>query len=270
MKLDSLISALKHLLFQQVPKLAITEAIFWLIAMKIDNPALVDVCWVVNHFIIGASIGTNNFSDPSLLFRGTKTALNFTLLALWTLRLGGYLLTTRIIKPYVDPRYKDLAAKYKINKLGYFFIQFQFQGILSALTGIPLYYLFTDTSQEFTWTNYLGISLALTGLIGEAIADHQLYQFKQKRKDNKESFRGGLFKKSRHPNLFFELVFWSGMAVNAIDINNIGGTIYGLLGPFLLWGIMNFVTIPVTTAHMKKTKTDFNQYIQETNKFWPF
>lgn len=65
-------------------------------------------------------------------------------------------------------------------------------------------------------------------------------------------------------------MFWSGLAVSAIDMKDIGGTVWAGLGPLALWAIMNYVTIPVTTAHMKKTKPNYEDVIKETNKFWPF
>lgn len=267
---ESLLTALKDLFLKQLPKVALMELVMFGISRLIDNPTIVDVTWCINHWLVGTSIATNNFTNLSLVFSGRKNTIHFALLSAWLARLGGFLLYTRIIKPYVDPRYKTLATKAKINQNLYYFLQFQGQGVLSIMTAMPLYYLFNQNSQELAWNNYLGIGLAVAGILGEAVADQQLYNFKQNRKEKSEEFRGGLFKKSRHPNLFFELVFWFGLATSAVDLKNVSGTAWGFLGPMALFYIMNNLTIPITTSHMKKTRPNYAETIKKTNKFWPF
>jgi steroid 5-alpha reductase family enzyme len=270
MNFSTLLTCLKDLFVRQLPKVAVTEFVMWGLSTYINNPTLVDVTWCLNHWIVGTSIATQNFTDLSLVLSGRKNLLHWGLLSMWLVRLGGFLFYTRIMKPYVDPRYKSMAAKRNMNESLYYFMQFQFQGVLSMITAIPLYFLFNQKSQELQWNNYLGVGLAVAGLVGEAVADNQLYAFKQKRKEKSETLREGLFKKARHPNLFFECVFWSGLAVSAIDTNDVAGTWWAGLGPLALWAIMNYVTIPITTSHMKKSKANYEETIKSTNKFWPF
>lgn len=267
---ETIVAALKDLFLKQLPKVALLELVMFGLSRVINNPTLVDVTWCLNHWLVGTSIATNNFTNLSLVFSGPKNTIHFALLSAWLARLGGFLLYTRIIKPYVDPRYKGLAAKAKVNENLYYFLQFQGQGVLSVLTALPLYFLFNQSSQQLGWNNYLGIAMAAVGLVGEAVADQTLYNFKQNRKDKSEELRTGLWKKSRHPNLFFELVFWFGLATSAVDPNNLKGTAWAFAGPLFLFYVMNNLTIPITTSHMKKTKPNYLETIKNTNKFWPF
>ena len=65
-------------------------------------------------------------------------------------------------------------------------------------------------------------------------------------------YKNGLWSKSRHPNLFFDLLTWIGFAF--AGLNDYSISFLGFLGPASLWAIEYFVTIPITEEHMKKTK----------------
>jgi steroid 5-alpha reductase family enzyme len=107
------------------------------------------------------------------------------------------------------------------------------------------------------------------GVTGEAIADAQLQSWKDNRKPEEKIFREGLFKRARHPNLFFELVFWFGMSCYAVTTDDMN-SFCAFIGPFVLWSAMYFVTIPITTKHMKKSRPNYDEIINETNVFLPF
>lgn len=261
--MSCLIDSFRTLFVNCYPKVLISQNIMWLVAMYIKNPTLVDVAWGVNHFLVGYSL-YSLAGVPKSSFGGT---LAFFLLGLWFVRLSGFLLYNRILKPYVDPRYEILAQRNQnTSKTLYYFFQFNLQAVLTMITATPLYFVFTNSL--FRSYNYLGAGLCLVGVLGEAIADNQLQNYKNRRDSSEGVFREGLFKNARHPNLFFELVFWFGMGLIGFNHANFC-TIFALFGPTMLWAIMNYLTIPLTTKHMLKSKKDYQKVIEETNKFWP-
>jgi len=262
--MNCVVELMKTLFVNHYPKLIVSQLAFWGVSAAIKNPTLVDVAWGANHVILGMSILSS--VKAGLTF---SNMISIGILSLWFLRLGGFIFYHRIWKPHVDPRYLELAQKRApTQKNLFYFFQFQFQGVLSVFTSIPLYYLFLNNS--FQVYNYAGVALALIGILGEAIADQQLQNYKDNRQEGQSGvFRGGLFKHARHPNLFFELVTWYGIALMAFNHLNLCSAL-AFAGPTFLYLIMTRLTIPVTLAHMKKSRPDYQKVIAETNKFWPF
>jgi len=207
--------------------------------------------------VIGYSILKGLGLKSNLIAVGLATA--------WFFRLSGFIFYNRIWKRHVDPRYEEMRKNK--NDYLYYFFQFQLQAVLTVFTAVPLYYALGNTISNPL--NLLGVGLCIAGILGEALADQQLQKFKNSKPEKGAVFREGLFKYSRHPNLFFDLTFWTGMAFIGINFTNYCSVI-SLLGPAFLWFIMYKLTIPITTKHMKKTRPNYEKVIAETHTFWPF
>jgi len=265
-----MINILKNSFIEILPKLAISQFIGWGISIAIQNTTLVDVAWGFNHVLFAAAASTGNFKDISLLTSNPRKMIGMMLISVWFARLSGFLFKERIIKKHIDPRYTNLAEKRKMSKSIFALFQFQFQGLLILFTGFSINYLFLNPAIAIGPLGYLGIATCLIGIIGEAVADQQLQNFKNTNTNPQATFRGGLFKNSRHPNLFFDIVFWTGISIYSLNPSNLLFTLPAFLGPISLYFIMAYVTIPITQAHMRKKRPNYDQVLKETNKFLPF
>ena len=260
--------ALYELFAIQFYKVVCIQFGMWLIAIIIKNPSLIDVAWTFVHFMVGFLIATRSFSNFSRL-SNPYLIIGLVMLGIWWLRLGGHILYHKVIHHHQDPRYTAMVEGYDLWKANfYYFIQFQFQGLYATVCCLTLYYIFILETKNFEIISYFGIALCIIGLCGESIADYQLQYWKDHKSPEEKIFRGGLFKNARHPNLFFELVFWVGMSLYGVTTSDLN-TLCGFIGPFLLWAVMYFVTIPITTKHMMKSRPNYEQIISETNTFLP-
>jgi len=258
-----------------LPKILISQFVFWTISMIIKNPTIIDVAWEVNHLLIGWWLYK---SDPSGFT--LKNSALMALLFIYTVRLGLYILFTRVLPGQRDPRYEMLAKDRKWKNL-YFLYHFMLQGFFTLPCALPLLYCFRQNS-DLNWNFWLGTFIISVGIIGEAIADMQLYWFKKGNVFNKEQgkkhakkqtdtgdkeiYRGGLWKKSRHPNLFFDIMTWFGFAV--VGLQGLR-SLMGFSGPIILLASLLTTTIPITEKYMKADTPNWEKYVQETNKLIP-
>ena len=82
-----------------------------------------------------------------------------------------------------------------------------------------------------------------------------------------ELLETGLWKKSRHPNLFFDLVTWTCFAMASIQD---GISCLALIGPVALFCVMEFLSTPITDGYMKKKRgQQYDEYCERTNKYLP-
>lgn len=239
--------------------------VMWLVYLIVKNAALVDFGWVLNHLLIGTGLFALYVDIGAY-----KIYTFYGLLVCWACRLGGYLLITRVCKSYKDPRYEKMSEnKTKRAVAVFFLINYQMQGFLVVICGSTLYFTFRRTDYTNIYTFVVSIVLITTGIIGEAVADQQLHNHKKnKNKIHGAIFQKGLWKRSRHPNLFFELVTWFGFAV--AGINDSGIEALAFVGPLVLWAIMNYLTVPISEKHMWDTRPTYSEFVKNTNKFLPF
>lgn len=80
-------------------------------------------------------------------------------------------------------------------------------------------------------------------------------------------YRKGLWKYSRHPNLFFELTFWFGMAIGGL--NDLRSSFFGFVGFGVLFMILRFGTIPITEEYMHNSRPNYEDFCKGTNMLLP-
>ena len=100
----------------------------------------------------------------------------------------------------------------------------------------------------------------------ELISDNDMRRFKTVRTSNKEIINIGLWKHSRHPNYFGEILFWYGVAFVLIFSNL--SLWYTIIGAFLNTLLFIFISVPMEENHLKEYKDDFDEY-KKKNVFLP-
>lgn len=235
----------------------IEMCVIWGYYRYTKNPGVVDVGWSLGFFLAGTIFLFHSTSNLRLI-------LIYAVLCIWALRLAGYLYFTRVRKGHIEKRYTELSDSWKMSKSLGFFLNFQFQGVLILIISSSLYFAGSNQSPTPNVLDIFGMLLCCLGIIGESIADLQLYNFVQQHKG--QVCDHGLWKFSRHPNYFFEWLVWCGFAILAFS------TEYGLIAiisPLTLYLIMNKLTIPITEDSSLKSKGDlYRNYKNKTSKFF--
>ncbi len=113
----------------------------------------------------------------------------------------------------------------------------------------------------------LAIGLTLCAILIETIADEQLRKFLL-RSTGHSFLSSGLWKYSRHPNYFGEVLFWIGLFLFSCGT----GSFYWwtLPGPVGMATLFLFVSVPMIDRRMLQRKEGYESYMKKTSGlvFW--
>jgi steroid 5-alpha reductase family enzyme len=233
----------------------------WVLYLFVKNPAIVDLAWTL--CMGGLSFLYIFVSNQKLL------SLRLILIAMiiWTFRLA-LLISYRLVKYKTDGRYQTLDKSFEnFRKIKYFFF-FLMQGISALVFTLPVWLVASFGKPYFLW-NILSASLVFIALLGVILSDIQLQTFIRQKQNKGKVCKVGLWRYSRHPNYFFEWMFWMGMMMFALPLH-LG--FVGILSPlFLLIAILFFTGIPPTEKQALLSKgQEYREYQKTTSAFIPW
>ena len=247
----------------------------WLFQLRHREASIVDAIWAIG--IGGACIfyAWHGIGDPGRRVLVAVTG------GFWGMRLGTYLLRNRVFGKPEDARYRKLRNIWGTSANRNFFLFFQFQALLILLFSLPAWVVCNDTSRGLAplapWVpwppllvwDWFGAAIALGAIGGESLADRQLSRFRSHPANKGKTCRDGLWRYSRHPNYFFEWVYWFSFVFYAIGADNWWLT---LLGPALMfWFLYKITGIPWTEKQAIKTRgDDYREYQRTTSMFFPW
>jgi steroid 5-alpha reductase family enzyme len=151
-----------------------------------------------------------------LLFMGAREPVQLVaslLVLLWAIRLGGYLFR-RILRMKVDHRFDGMRDE--PLRFARFWL---LQAITVAVVMLPVSYLLDrDHPPGFGAWAAAGAAVWLAGLLIEAVADAQKSAFRAKQENRGRFIASGLWRHSRHPNYFGEMLVWWGLFIYAVPV----------------------------------------------------
>ena len=234
----------------------------WWLQLKTKNGGLVDAVWAIT------------LGGLASLYALTGTAPLETRLVLavmggaWGLRLGWHLWVRNWGKPE-DFRYaqfrKDWGAAVNVKMFWFFQFQNIFTLLLSASAFIVVAYR-PDAAP--LWAYPLAAIIWLISVVGEGMADAQMEAFRRNPANKGKVCREGLWRYSRHPNYFFESVFWFSFLPLAI------GAPYGwvtLGAPLVMAFLLTQLSgMPLLEKEMMARKPGYADYVRTTSALIPW
>jgi steroid 5-alpha reductase family enzyme len=177
-------------------------SLLFLIALWKRDNSIADVGWGLGFVLIAWWL---HFFHP---YPGS--GLTATLVSLWGLRLSGHIGWRKTRQTGEDWRY----ARWRQQWGQWFLLRsyaqvFLLQGFFMWVIALPLAQ--GPEQQAWPWAQALGIALWAVGFCWEAVADWQLLRFKSKPENRGKLMMQGLWRYSRHPNYFGEIVLWWGL-----------------------------------------------------------
>jgi steroid 5-alpha reductase family enzyme len=240
----------------------------WLIERRTGNSGWIDVSWSLGVGGAGAIAALWPIGGGSPDWRAAAVAI---LVLGWGLRLGAHIaVRTREIRE--DPRYRDMIERWGGSAARRLFWFLQAQAAVGAVLVAAAALAAHGGDAPPGLPDVAGLVVMAAALAGEAIADRQLRLFKGVAGNAGRICQDGLWGWSRHPNYFFEWLFWVGVAVVAAGAGGPDGSgWFALAAPACMyWVLVHASGIPPLEAHMRRSRgDDYRAYQERVPAFFP-
>jgi steroid 5-alpha reductase family enzyme len=187
------------------------------------------------------------------------------LITLWGIRLGWHIFKRNLNKPE-DYRYLAWRKEWKHFTLRSYLQVYMLQGVLLYLIALPVVIINRSTDAGIGWIDGVGICVWLIGFYFETVGDWQLKKFISKSENKGRIMDHGLWRYSRHPNYFGEVLQWWGIFIVALSLPD--GWIT-MVGPITITILILFVSGIPLLEKKYVGKSYFEEYKKRTSIFIP-
>jgi steroid 5-alpha reductase family enzyme len=235
--------------------------IVWVISVRLENSSVADVAWGPGILLIGITYYFTGDGYP------LRAQLTLVLLTIWAIRLAVHL-GMRVRNEGEDRRY--VARRDEREDSWWWFSYFKvflLQAVLAWLVSAPLYFATVSLlPRALTVFDILGVMLFTIGIVFEAVGDEQLRRFRGDKINRGRVLDTGLWRYTRHPNYFGEVMVWWGFGFIALAT----GGFVGLFGPAILTYLLLYVSgVPMLEATLIEKKAGYARYVGRTPAFLP-
>ena len=225
------------------------------------NSSMYDPFWSVAPIpiIIYLAYFSNNLFLPNFYVSLVVFVILFWAIRLthnWTMVWGG--LKEEDFR-YIDLKQGNLLKKEIINFFGIHYIP-TLQVNVSLL---PIYFVLTKTVTNYSWI-LIGATISICAVILQIISDKQMRDFKKNILNKAKIMNLGLWKYSRHPNYLGEVMFWIGLYVMALSVNDIPAWL--ILSPLSMVILFVFISCPMMDERSLKKRPGYKEYMNKTSQ----
>lgn len=234
-------------------------AVAWVASIVKRDVSFVDSLWSL-FFLVAAAVFAASVETLS-----PRGYLVFALVAIWALRLSGYITVRNWGEPE-DYRYQSIRAH---NEPGFawkaLYIVFGLQGVLAWVVALPLLPAITSTA-SLGWIDVLAALLWSVGFVFEAGGDYQLAKFKRRADSKGKVLDSGLWRYTRHPNYFGDFCVWWSFYLFAVS----AGGWWSIASPIVMSLLLLKVSgVAMLEKTISKRRPEYAAYIRQTNAFFP-
>ena len=234
-------------------------SVWFVISLLIKRNDIADIAWGLGFVAIVIFLFITQ--APTL-----QSIIVYILTIIWGLRLAIYITLRSKGKPE-DFRYKKWR-----NEWGKYFVirsylqVYLLQGFFMWIISLPIIVASMAKNQAISPFVLAGSIIWLIGFAFESIGDYQLMLFIKQRQNKSDIMQTGLWKYTRHPNYFGEVLLWWGIFIMVLPLQY---GIWSIISPIAISFLLLYVSgIPMLEAKYKHNQV-FQEYKKRTSAFFP-
>lgn len=235
-------------------------SVFWyLISLQLKRSDVADIAWGLGFCFISIYLF---IAYP----RNDVANLIYGLVIFWGLRLSGYI-ALRNRNKGEDFRYRNWRKEWGRQFLWRSYLQvFLLQAMLILVIAFPILFISSVGNVQLTVWSLLGVSIWIIGFVFQMVGDAQLAKFIKDRKNNSEIIQNGLWKHSRHPNYFGEILMWWGIFFVVLPF---AGGFICIISPLTITLLIRYVSgVPMLESKYTNNKA-YQKYKSEVPALFP-
>lgn len=233
---------------------------FWFVISVVKKRNdVADIAWGLGFvFLVWLSFLISGFSFKALLVNGLVT--------IWGLRLAWHIYK-RNLQKHEDYRYA--AWRKEWGKWFFprsYFQVYLLQGFFLFLIIQPVFYIHHQVTGDPGIFDLIGLLVWIIGFYFESTGDSQLKTFISNPANKGKLMETGLWRYSRHPNYFGEVLGWWGIFIIALSLP---GSFFTIIGPLTITILILFVSGVPLLEKKYAGRLDFEAYKKRTSVFIP-
>lgn len=228
------------------------------ISLVLKRNDVADIAWGLGFVLVS---WVSFYLSPNTE-RGLLVAV---LVTLWGIRLSLHILLRNLNKPE-DFRYRNWRDSWKHFYLRSFLQVFILQGLFLYIISLSVIFIQQDHTRHLSLIDWVGTTVWVVGFLMESVGDYQLKAFKKKPEHAGRIITTGLWKYSRHPNYFGEVVQWWGIFLIALPLS--GGWM-SLVSPLTITYLIRYVSGVPMLERKYAGNPEFEHYKKRTSIFFP-
>lgn len=226
------------------------NVVLFFFAFKFQSDKLTDISYALTFMLIGTIAFVSN--DITVY-----SSILLLMVFGWALRIGSFLLY-RVIKVGKDARFDEMRSSFV--KFGQFWV---LQGLSVWVLMIPFVLAVGNANSALGIFAYIGVAVFLAGLCIETISDLQKMRFNSKPENKGKWIESGIWKYSRHPNYFGEILVWVGVYIYAVQVLSVPAALVAVVSPLFISLLLLFVSgIPLLEKSADKRWGSIKSYQQ--------
>lgn len=234
-------------------------SVWFVIALYKKRNDVADIAWGPGYVLICIYL----FITQAFSIVGWLLML---LVTIWALRLSIHIYLRNRNKPE-DYRYRQWREEWGKSFYVRSFLQvFLLQGFLLLIIVSPVMLAAHTSNTLLSGYSYTGLTIWIIGFYFQAVGDYQLMVFLKQRTSPKEIMQTGLWKYTRHPNYFGEMMMWWGIYIIVLPLPGSG---WFVISPLLITYLLLYVSgIPLLEKKYRGNAA-FDAYKKRTSPLLP-